>query len=142
MSNINEEDVRKVFQQNINQEDVKKAVEKSNELLKKVESGFLFKEIAKIKLLTRMLKDYFSGTYMGVPLHTIATVVIINLYIINPIDLIPDFIPVAGQVDDLAVLIAGWKLIQEDVKEYAKWKIENGEREIIALYEEAFGFRY
>ncbi len=32
-------------------------------------------------------------------------------YVISPIDLVPGFIPVAGQVDDLAVLIGGLRLL-------------------------------
>ncbi|NJM07696.1 DUF1232 domain-containing protein [Candidatus Gracilibacteria bacterium] len=42
-----------------------------------------------------------------VPLHTKAVPGLAVAYILSPIDLIPGFIPVLGQLDDLAVLILG-----------------------------------
>lgn len=138
MSEFTNEQIRNQFQREVSRDDVEKAYKKSDEVLQKVEKGFLHKELAKIKLLVMMLKDYWNEVYTEVPWHTIAAVVIILLYILNPIDLIPDFIPVAGQADDLAVLYFGWRLISEDVKTYAKWKAAQGDTTVLRLIEEAF----
>lgn len=138
MTYMKDEEIKKQFQRDVTKADLKNAYQKSEEVLSKVEKGFLHKEFAKIKLLVMMLKDYWNEVYTEVPWHTIAAVVIILLYILNPIDLIPDFIPIAGQADDLAVLYFGWRLISEDVKTYAWWKMENGDSTVSKLLEDAF----
>lgn len=138
MTYMKDEEIKKQFQRDVTKADLENAYQKSEEVLSKVEKGFLHKEFAKIKLLVMMLKDYWNEVYTEVPWHTIAAVVIILLYILNPIDLIPDFIPIAGQADDLAVLYFGWRLISEDVKTYAWWKMENGDSTVSKLLEDAF----
>ena len=51
-------------------------------------------------------------------------------YALSPIDLIPDFIPVLGYVDDLIIISAGIslaiKMIQKEVLEECKEKAESG----------------
>lgn len=57
-----------------------------------------------IKLYVRLFKD------RRVPLYLKVIVVLAFVYLISPIDLIPDFfVPVLGQVDDLFVLTLGLK---------------------------------
>ena len=66
-------------------------------------------------------------------------------YLISPLDVIPDAIPIAGLGDDLAVLIyvlnKVWGVVSEDVKEKAKsnlsiWFDEDEIKEIDNLFDE------
>lgn len=46
----------------------------------------------------------------GTPLHLKALMLLVPLYLISPIDLIPDFIPLAGWLDDVVIvpLLVNW----------------------------------
>ena len=46
------------------------------------------------------------------------------LYVLSPIDLIPDFIPVVGYVDDALVVAVCIKLVQADLDKYRDWKLK------------------
>jgi uncharacterized membrane protein YkvA (DUF1232 family) len=111
--------------QQVKESDIENLLKDSDKLIQKVlSSSQLKKEIAKVKLLLMMVKDYWNGTYREIPYGTIIAIAVALIYILSPLDLIPDFIPVIGQMDDLAILLFVWDRISEDVKQYALWKIK------------------
>lgn len=73
-------------------------------------------------LLMSLVKDYYQGNYRNIPYKTISAAVVGLLYVINPIDLIPDFIPFVGQIDDALVLKFCLKLMEKDLLKYKNWK--------------------
>jgi uncharacterized membrane protein YkvA (DUF1232 family) len=123
----------------VTEDDLKKAVESSGEILTKVKSSsFLSKQLAKVELLIMMLKDFWNGEYTEVPWGIIASIVAVLLYILSPIDLIPDFIPVIGYTVDVAFLLLVWAGLSHEVEKYCKWKSQRDEK-AKALYSVAFG---
>ena len=75
-------------------------------------------------LLMSLVKDYYQGNYRNIPYKTISAGVVGLLYLINPIDIIPDFIPFIGQIDDVLVLKFCLKLMEKDLVKYKTWKNE------------------
>ena len=75
-------------------------------------------------LLMRLVKDYYKGNYRNIPYKTISAAVVGLLYVINPIDIIPDFIPFIGHIDDVLVLRFCLKLVEKDLAKYKNWKNE------------------
>ncbi len=102
-----------------NEEEISKKISGSNSLAKYKELG---------KLMIAMVKDVKRGAYPNVPWFTIATVVMTLLYVLNPLDIIPDFIPGIGYVDDLAILSIGMGWIESDLHRYLDWKISEGNK--------------
>ena len=77
-----------------------------------------------LMLLMSLVKDYYQGNYRNIPYKTISAAVVGLLYVLNPIDIIPDFIPFIGQVDDALVLGFCLRLMEKDLNKYKTWKNE------------------
>jgi uncharacterized membrane protein YkvA (DUF1232 family) len=75
-----------------------------------------------IKTMLSMVKDYAARSYREMPFGTIAAAVGALLYFWSPLDLIPDFIPGLGYLDDAGVVAACVRLIRGDILAYRKWK--------------------
>lgn len=75
-----------------------------------------------LQLLVRLLKASVSGAYTGLSVHKLVTIVAAILYLISPLDVIPDFIPVVGYVDDAAVIAWVLKSIAEELKDFKIWE--------------------
>lgn len=109
--------------------DIKQILAKAKVLERKMaKAGPLSGFLQDVHLMMDMLGDYWSGDYPVVPWRTIAAIAGALLYVLNPIDLIPDFIPIIGMADDAAVIAACTMLARKDLDEYAKWKTEHGKK--------------
>ncbi|WP_299065476.1 YkvA family protein [uncultured Psychrobacter sp.] len=106
-------------------ESIKLIVSKEDKIKDQVESDRGLERYAKdLLLLMSLVKDYYQGNYRNIPYRTISAAVIGLLYVLNPIDLIPDFIPFIGHIDDALVLKFCLKRMEKDLSKYKKWKNE------------------
>ncbi|TQI69859.1 uncharacterized membrane protein YkvA (DUF1232 family) [Gramella sp. Hel_I_59] len=120
-----DEDYFKTEVTKIDDNDVSIAMDSQDKVDDKINnSGLLQKYSELAKLMYGMLKDYRKGVYSKVPWFTIATVAFSFLYILNPLDIIPDFIPGLGYIDDMAIFTFGLRFIESDLHNYLDWKIE------------------
>lgn len=76
-------------------------------------------------MLVPLIKDYWSGQYRKIPYYSLAVILFIILYIINPFDLIPDYILGIGQIDDALILILCLYLLEKDLHKYREWKMNS-----------------
>lgn len=85
---------------------------KVNQLLEKAKK--IIKEIKNVPVigglvddlmtLFDLIGDYAKGNYRKIPLRVIISAVAGVIYLVSPIDIVPDFIPVVGWLDDAAVV--------------------------------------
>jgi uncharacterized membrane protein YkvA (DUF1232 family) len=111
-------------QEKVTKEDLNKAIiegeEKINSLLNNI-PGVLKDLWQDIVDMWSMLQDYREGRY-DVPWKTIAAIVVALLYFISPVDLLPDFIPGLGYIDDAFVIGLAMKFIGGDIEKYRNLK--------------------
>jgi uncharacterized membrane protein YkvA (DUF1232 family) len=95
--------------------------------LKKVQETAATSELTVVKLLNRyiilfsaLIKAYVQGSYTKLPLITLVKITAALLYFVMPFDFIPDFLPLVGFADDLAIVVWVGKAIKEELDEFEK----------------------
>ncbi|MDQ0221710.1 YkvA family protein [Streptococcus moroccensis] len=83
---------------------------------------FVSQEIKNIPVLISMVRSYWKKDYTKVPFKTMVAIVSALLYFLSPIDVVPDWIPVLGQMDDALVIATCWKWVNDDIEAYRKWR--------------------
>lgn len=79
---------------------------------------------ADLPILLRLARAWASGEYRRLPVKAIVMVLAAALYFVNPLDLIPDFIPVIGYVDDAAVVGYVLRSLQRELELFRAWEAE------------------
>ena len=82
------------------------------------------------KLKSETYALYLASKHPRTPWHAKVLAALIIGYALSPIDLIPDFIPVVGYLDDLILVPLGiallFKIIPRDILEECRTKAEAG----------------
>ncbi len=89
-------------------------------------NNFEFKGIrTKLKVILRMVRAYAVGKYKLIPWKSIILLTAVLIYFLMPLDLMPDFIPVTGYIDDFSLLLWVYNHLQDDINTFVWWE-ENG----------------
>lgn len=76
-----------------------------------------------LQTMFRLIKASMSGEYTGVPGTTVAAAVAVLVYFLSPIDLIPDFIPVLGLLDDVALVAWFSTTLKGEMDKFHEWEL-------------------
>lgn len=122
MNEFNQKDINDKFESftSYSDEEAKKVMQNQDKIEKIASNDILHKYLNDVKLYFKMLGDIFTGKYKKIPVGSIAAIVGTLLYVLSPVDLIPDFVPVVGYLDDAAILAACINFTRFDVEEYKK----------------------
>lgn len=94
-----------------------KIFENEDTIMGKMNNKNLRGFVEDVKIFFSMLKDFFIKKYTEVPIGTVMAIAGSLLYVLLPVDVIPDFIPVVGYLDDDAILAACMVLCDTDLLE-------------------------
>jgi uncharacterized membrane protein YkvA (DUF1232 family) len=75
----------------------------------------------KVKVLIRMIKAYVDGEYREVPWKTMLIILASLIYFVNPFDLVPDFLPGVGYLDDITIVLWVFKSMEEDILKFQEY---------------------
>jgi uncharacterized membrane protein YkvA (DUF1232 family) len=64
-----------------------------------------FKQLfAVAQTVVRMVRSYITGDYRQIQGSTVISGLAVLLYVLSPVDMVPDFIPIVGFLDDLSLV--------------------------------------
>jgi len=75
-----------------------------------------------ISVFGRLSKAYALGHYRDISWKTMLLVVAAIIYFVNPFDLLPDIIPIAGLTDDFAIMVWVYNSITSEVDKFLAWE--------------------
>lgn len=104
--------------------DKEKTAHLIDEALKKAKKnkGILAKVWDDLMTMIRMVRAWCTGKYKDVPWETIVAALVAIVYFVNPFDLIPDFIPFVGYLDDAAIIALIVSSIHNQLDNFREWE--------------------
>lgn len=82
-----------------------------------------FKETwAYFQTMLRLVRAYYRGDYRAVSTTTLLVIIGAILYIVNPFDVIPDWVPGLGLLDDAFVLALALQRTRQALDDFMAWE--------------------
>ncbi|WP_224999464.1 YkvA family protein [Cesiribacter sp. SM1] len=78
--------------------------------------------------MRRLMKAYANGQYREFPYRSLVKIVAAVIYFVSVADLIPDFIPILGLTDDLAILAWVYSSVKDDLQQFVDWEAAEEKR--------------
>lgn len=88
-----------------------------------------FKEFwAYFQAMLRLIRAYYRREYRNVSMQSLVMIVGAIIYILNPLDLIPDWILGLGFADDAVILAFAVRQTRQTLDDFMAWEIASRER--------------
>ena len=127
MNSKNKKDIAELIKEGaekITDDNIRFVIDNADEVKEKVSNDarlvIFFNDI---NPLISLVEDYWEGEYREVPHVTIAAIVFTLLYVLEPLDRIPDFIPMIGYAYDYDIMLKCFGMIEPELDKYKKWKL-------------------
>ena len=78
--------------------------------------------IQKIPVIARMVKSIMSKGGYKPEFKNVILPALVMLYLLSPLDIIPDWIPVIGVLDDLALLAMAIPMLTSEAEKFVVWE--------------------
>lgn len=99
-------------------------VTSSREKLQKInfEDSKISRLAVNLRIIIRIIKAYANGSYREMPWKSLLALVGGVVYFLMPVDLMPDFIPFMGFLDDFTVIMLLSGAFQQDIEDFILWE--------------------
>lgn len=101
-------------------------VSKARERTEGKRAGKLSRVVEELKAMLRLVSAYVHGDYRGVSWESMVLIVAGLVYLVSPIDLIPDFLP-GGLADDATVVLFVASMVHEELEDFMEWEKRMGD---------------
>ena len=78
--------------------------------------------IRKIPVIIRMVKSIMSKNGYKPEFKNVILPALVIVYLISPLDIIPDWIPLIGVLDDLALLALAMPMLISEAEKFVAWE--------------------
>ena len=72
--------------------------------------------------MLRVARDYQTGDYRDMPRPKLLIVIAAIIYFVSPFDVIPDYLPVLGHIDDAFVVGLALKSVRVELDTFMAWE--------------------
>lgn len=144
---ISQEQINQTFQKYQNEaEEIVKDKSKLQNLIKN--SKAKIRKLKKLPFIGAVINDYIDlidllvaytkGEYKSIPVSILVSIVTALLYVILPIDIISDAIPVLGFIDDAMVITFACSIARLDLEKFRKYRLDKEYKELKGLIKTFF----
>ena len=89
-------------------------------LVQYINKGGLQQVRQDLVLLANYIHDVTKGTYKGYSTSALVLALAAIIYVVSPVDVLPDVIPFVGFVDDVSIVLWAISKLQEELSRYKK----------------------
>ncbi len=70
----------------------------------------------------RLVNAYYKGEYRSISVKSMIYTIAVLIYFVTPTDLIPDFIPIGGYIDDASLIIWLYQYLGIEMQQFLEWE--------------------
>lgn len=132
MPNVNESDLRdsaafreassKAESYANDPERLRKLFEDATKKSQSIPKGPFAETWAYLLAMIRLIRAYYTAIYREIPWQSLILILIAVIYFVSPVDFIPDWIPIIGQLDDAFVVGLVLKSVKDDLDKFMEWE--------------------
>lgn len=75
-----------------------------------------------LQTMLRLIRAYYRGDYSAVSESSLVVIIAAIIYLISPLDVIPDAIPALGYLDDATVLALALQRTRQELDDFMTWE--------------------
>lgn len=73
--------------------------------------------------MLRLVRAYSDGNYRATPENTLVVIIAAIVYVVTPLDVIPDALPALGYLDDATVVALAVRRSRDALDDFMRWEI-------------------